>query len=108
MYRAGLWYPKFSGSNPAEARRIFQGEKKILSTPSFRRGSKSRPVPCRRFAACKRTLKVALTRYFQVKFTGKFLAPIVPPFTARVAGVIVTCRTPGGASWKVLRFRVLQ
>jgi hypothetical protein len=28
-----------------------------------------------------------------------FSRPIVPPFTARVAGVIVTCRVPGGASW---------
>jgi hypothetical protein len=27
--------PKFVGSNPAEAVRFFQGEKKILSTPSF-------------------------------------------------------------------------
>jgi hypothetical protein len=63
--------PKFAGSNPARSRRIFQGYK-ILSTPSFGRGSKSRPVPCLRFAACKRTLKVALTRYFQAKFTGHF------------------------------------
>jgi hypothetical protein len=30
------------------------------------------PVPCCRFAACKRTLKVALTRYFQAKFNGHF------------------------------------
>ena len=35
-------------------RRIFKGEK-ILSTPSF--GGKVKPsVPCRRFAACKRSL----------------------------------------------------
>ena len=32
----GLYVPKFVGSNPAEAIRIFQGEK-ILSTASFRR-----------------------------------------------------------------------
>ena len=38
--------PKFAGSNPAE---------KILSTPSF--GGEVKPsVPCRRFAACKRSL----------------------------------------------------
>jgi len=43
-----------AGSNPAEAVRIFQGEK-ILSTPSF--GREVKPwVPCRRFAACKRSL----------------------------------------------------
>jgi len=42
------------GSNPAEAFRIFQGEK-ILSTPSLRREEKPW-VPCRIFAACKRSL----------------------------------------------------
>ena len=46
--------PKFAGSN--RSRRIFQGEK-ILSTPSF--GREVKPfVPCRRFTACKRSLKV--------------------------------------------------
>jgi hypothetical protein len=41
--------PKFAGSNPAEASRIFHGEKKILSTPSF--GSEVKPsIQCRRFA----------------------------------------------------------
>ena len=42
--------PKFAGSNPAEA----EGEK-ILSTPSFR-GEVKPSVPCRRYAACKRSL----------------------------------------------------
>jgi hypothetical protein len=47
--------PKFAGSNLAEAVKIFQGEK-ILSTTSF--GGEVKPsVPCRRFAACKRSLK---------------------------------------------------
>ena len=42
--------PKFAGSY----RRIFKVEK-ILSTPSF--GGEVKPsVPCRRFAACKRSL----------------------------------------------------
>ena len=50
----GLGVPKFAGSNPAEAVRIFQGEK-ILSTPSF--GGKVKPsVPCRRFTAYERSL----------------------------------------------------
>ena len=45
--------PKFAGSNPAEAVG-FKG-KKLLSTPSF--GGEVKPsVPCRRFAACKRSL----------------------------------------------------
>ena len=48
--------PKFAGWNPAEAVG-FLGAKKILSTPSF--GREVKPwVPCRRFAACKRSLNV--------------------------------------------------
>ena len=46
--------PKFAVSNPAEAVRFLRA-KKILSTPSFGREVKP-SVPCRRFAACKRTL----------------------------------------------------
>jgi hypothetical protein len=61
---------KFAGSNLAEAVRFFKVKKSSARLP--RRGSKSHPVPCRRFAACKRTLKIALTRYFQAKFTGHF------------------------------------
>jgi hypothetical protein len=46
--------PKFAGSNPTEAVGFLR-EKKILSTPSF--GGEVKPsVPCRRFAACKRSL----------------------------------------------------
>ena len=44
------------GFKPGRSRRIFKGEK-ILSTPSF--GGEVKPsVPCRRFAACKRSLLV--------------------------------------------------
>ena len=47
--------PKFVGSNPAEAVRFLGG--KILSTPSF--GGEVKPsFPCRRFAACKRSLNL--------------------------------------------------
>jgi len=43
------------GFKPSRSRPIFIGEK-ILSTPSF--GGEVKPsVPCRRFAACKRSLK---------------------------------------------------
>jgi hypothetical protein len=43
------------GFKPGRSRRIFQREK-ILSTTSF--GGEVKPsVPCRRFAACKRSLK---------------------------------------------------
>ena len=46
--------PKFAGSNPAEAVGFLRA-KKILSTPSFE-GEVKPSVPCRRFAACKRSL----------------------------------------------------
>jgi hypothetical protein len=49
---------QFRGFKPGRSRRIFKGEK-ILSTPSF--GGEVKPsVPCRRFAACKRSLNVAI------------------------------------------------
>jgi len=42
------------GFKPGRSRRIFKGEK-IISTPSF--GGEVKPsVPCRRYAACKRSL----------------------------------------------------
>jgi hypothetical protein len=63
--------PKVRWFKPGRSRRNFQGEK-ILSTPSFGEEVKACPVPFRRFAAFKITLKVALTRYFQAKFTGHF------------------------------------
>jgi len=44
------------GFKPGRSRRIFKGEK-IFSTPSF--GGEVKPsVPCRRFAACKRSLEL--------------------------------------------------
>jgi hypothetical protein len=49
--------PKFVGSNPAEAVGFFWAKKKIIAMPSVRRGSKAALPPCRRFAACKRTLQ---------------------------------------------------
>jgi hypothetical protein len=47
---------KFAGSNLAKAVGVFKGEK-ILSTPSFG-GEVKLSVPCRRFAACKRSQNV--------------------------------------------------
>jgi len=48
------------GFKPGRSRRIFKGEK-ILSTPSF--GGEVKPsVPCRRFAACKRSLELSGSR----------------------------------------------
>jgi hypothetical protein len=48
--------PKFAGSNPAETVGFFM-VKKIPGTPSFA-GEVKPAVPCRRFAACKRSLNV--------------------------------------------------
>ena len=49
-------WPLVRGFKPGRSRRIFKGEK-ILRTPSF--GGEVKPsVPCRRFAACKRSLNV--------------------------------------------------
>ena len=65
--------PKFEGTNPAEAVG-FLGRKKILSTPSF--GEEVKPsVPCRRYAACKRSLNLCGIRNLG-KITGQFLAHI--------------------------------
>jgi hypothetical protein len=75
--------------------RIFQGEK-ILSTTSF--GGEVKPsVPCRRFAACKRSLKSRGTRYFRPHYRT-FLAQQVLPFAARVSSVVVT--------WSLLAVKV--
>ena len=52
--------PKVRGIKPGRSRRIFRA-KKILSTPSF--GGEIKPlVPCRRFAACKRSLNLCGSR----------------------------------------------
>jgi hypothetical protein len=60
----------FAGSNPAEAVGFFRAKKK--SSKTLPQSGSKKPVPGRRFAAGKRTIKVALTRYFQAKFTGHF------------------------------------
>ena len=65
--------PKFAGSNPAEAVG-FLGRKKILSTPSF--GGEVKPsVPCRRFAACKRSLNLCVSRNLGKITTGHLSRP---------------------------------
>ena len=56
------------GFKPGRSRRILQGEK-ILSTPSFGREVKLF-VPCRIFAACKRTRK--WKSQLSVEITGHF------------------------------------
>ena len=60
------------GFKPGRSLRIFQGEK-ILSTPSF--GGEVKPsVQCRRFEACKRSLKKAWKSLLSAKICEPFLA----------------------------------
>jgi hypothetical protein len=58
--------PKFAGSNPAEAVGFLRA-KKIPSTPSFG-GEVKLLVPCRRFAACKRSLNVTWNSAFRQNY----------------------------------------
>jgi len=72
------------GFKPGRSRRIFRA-KKILSTPSFGREVKP-SVPCRRFAACKRSLNLRGSRNL-----GK-----IPPFAARISRVVAD-----GGTWRL-------
>jgi len=58
------------GFKPGRSHRIFKGEK-ILSTPSFRREVKP-SVPCRRFAACKRSLELHGSRILRRNLSEHF------------------------------------
>jgi hypothetical protein len=87
------------GFKPGRSRRIFQGEKKILSTTSF--GGEVKPsVACRRFAACKRSLNVAWKSGISGKIHWPFLAHIVPPLAARSYGrrLVVRVGTSKGST----------
>jgi hypothetical protein len=71
--RVACWplVPTFAGSNPAEAVGFLRA-KKILSIPSF--GGEVKPsVPCRRYAACKRSLNGAEV-VISAKLPGNILA----------------------------------
>jgi hypothetical protein len=85
------------GFAPGRSHQIFQ-VKKILSMPSFRREVKSF-APCRRFAACKRSLSGVKRRHFG-KITG-LLSPTVPPFATRSARVDGDVEASGGESGNV-------
>jgi hypothetical protein len=95
--------PKFTGSKPGRSCRIFKGEK-ILSTPSF--GGVVKPsVPCRRFAACKRSLSVtwksALRQNYRVLFSPmKFHISLLGSLASRrtwrhLAATVGTSKTRG-------------
>ena len=69
------------GFKPGRSRRIFKGEK-ILSTPSF--GGEVKPsVPCRRFAACKRSLELRGSRILDEIYRNISRPRRVPPSAAR-------------------------
>jgi len=81
--------PKFAGSNPAEAVG-FLGRKK----PSF--GGEVKPsVPCRRFAACKRSPYLRGSRNLGKITTGQLSRP---QFHLSLLGSLASLRTeaPGG------------
>jgi len=63
------------GFKPGRSRQIFKGEK-ILSTPSFREEVKP-SVPCRRFAACKRSLN-GMEVVISAKLPGQHSRPQFP------------------------------
>jgi hypothetical protein len=73
--------PKFAGSNPAGAVGFLRA-KKILSTPSFG-GEVKPPVPCRRFAACKRSLQLRGSRIVNGICRNISRPRRVPPSAAR-------------------------
>jgi hypothetical protein len=81
---------------PGRSRRIFQGEK-ILSTPSF--GGEVKPlVPCRRFAACKRTLRFTWKSESQAKLSGHF-SPYIRSSLTEV-GHGVPLEMTDGTNWR--------
>jgi hypothetical protein len=69
------------GLKPGRSRQIFKGEK-ILSTPSFR-GEVKPSVPCRRFAACKRSLELRRSRILDEICRNISHPWRVPPSAAR-------------------------
>jgi len=69
------------GFKPGRSHQIFKG-KNILSTPSF--GGEVKPsVPCRRFAACKRSLELGVSRILDEICRNISRPRRVPPSAAR-------------------------
>jgi len=82
------------GFRPGRSCRIFRA-KTILSTPSFR-GEIKLSVPCRRFAACKRSLKFTWKSEFRQNYYRTCFSPTVPPFAARISHVVAN-----GGTWRL-------
>ena len=86
---------------PGRSRRIFKCEK-ILSTPSF--GGEVQPsVPCRRFAACKRSLN-GVKSSFRQNYRTTF-SPTVPTSAAVISHIVGDVEAPGGEKWEHLKKR---
>ena len=69
--------------------------RRILSTSSF--GGEVKPsVPCRRFAACKRSLNLRRSRNLGKNYYPRSYSPTVPPFAARISRVVAD-----GVTWWV-------
>jgi hypothetical protein len=91
--------PKIAGSNPAEA------VEKILSMPSF--GGEVKPsVPCRTFAACKRSLHLPWKSHAVGKMGSAISRPYFSPSLIEVSNVAgrgapleMTGETKCGAQW---------
>ena len=81
------------GFKLGRSRRIFRA-KKILSMPSFG-GEEKSSVPCRRFAACKRSLNLRGSRNLGKTTTGHLSRPL---FHLSLLGSLASLRTeaPGG------------
>jgi hypothetical protein len=88
------------GFKPCRSRRIFRA-KKILSMPSF--GGEVKPLfPCRRFAACKRSINGVDKASFRHNYRTPF-SPTVPPLATRIARVVGDVEVSGGESGNVQR-----
>ena len=86
------------GFKPSRSLRIFKGEK-ILSTPSF--GGEVKPlVPCRRFAACKRSLN-GVEVIISAKLPDNILT--LPTSAAGISHVVADVEAPGGEKWEHLK-----
>ena len=94
------------GFKPGRNRRIFRA-KKILSTPSFGGGVKP-SVPCRRFAACKRSLNLCGSRNLgkitghlsRLQFHLSLLGSLASLRTYRHLAAKVGTSKGGGKQWQ--------
>jgi hypothetical protein len=84
-YHAGLWYPSLrvqTRLKPSD----FSGEK-ILSMPSFG-GEVKLSVPCRRFAACKRSRHLPWKSHVVGKIDSAISRTYFPPSLIEVSHVV--------------------